>query len=216
MALDTTQIAAMGMNIWKWVAYGIMFAVSMGAIYAAAYWYNRKKRYNYIVRVFNRDATGNVVQQPDDKGGIFLDKKTNYRLFLLRKYKFGLDPDEIPYLITSRGQKIVYLLQSGLKNFQFLKPSVSGNPGLVFNVQDEDVAWAVNAYERHKKAFQQNLLQQIMPILGMAFVFMLIVVSLYFIFKNFGTLGDTANAFNAAAAEFTKAMQMQKLGTVVQ
>ena len=107
-------------------------------------------------------------------------------------------------------------MQSGLKNFQFLKPSVSGNPGIVFNVQEEDVAWAVNAYERHKKAFQQNLLQQIMPIIGMAFVFMLIVVCLYFIFKNFGTLSDTANAFNAAAETFTKAMQMQTLGTVVQ
>lgn len=216
VTFDTAQITSIGMNIWKWVVYGIIFAVSMGMIYAAAYWYNRKKRYSYVVRVFNKDATGNVVQQPDDKGGVFLDKKTNYRLFLLRKNKFGLDPDEIPYLITSRGKKIVYLLQTGLKNFQFLKPAISDNPGLVFNVQDEDVAWALNAYERNKKAFAPTLMQQIMPIIGMAFVFMLILVSLYFIFKNFGVISDTADAFNHAAITFKEAMQLEKLGTVVE
>ncbi len=213
--IDMANVTQIGMDIWKWVVYGIIFVVAIGCIYAVAYWYNRKKRYKYIVRVFDKDAVGNVVQQPDDKGGIFLDKKTNYRLFLLRKNKFGLDPDEIPYLITSTGQKIVYLLQTGLKNFQFLKPSVSGNPGIVFNVQDEDVAWALNAYERTKMAFKQSLLQQLMPILGMAFVFTLVVVAMFFIFKNLGVLGEVAESMNAAAAQFTEAVKIQKLGSVV-
>jgi hypothetical protein len=225
MPLDTTQLTQMGMNFWKWAVYGIFIFVFFAGVYGLAFWFNRSKRYKYRVRIFNRDSIGNIIQQPDDRGGIFLDKKTNFRLFLLRKNKFGLDPDEIPYLISFRRgllgfglktENIVHILQTGLKNFQFLKPQLSENPGIVFNVQDEDVAWAINAYERHKKAFQQTLLQQVMPIIGMAFVFMMVVVALYFIFKNFGTLSDTAAALKESAQAFTEAVKIQHLGTVVE
>jgi len=208
MAIDA---AAIGMEVWRWTTYLILGLVVIAVVYVFALWYNRTKRFNWIVRIFNRDATGQVIQQPDDRGGIFLDKKTNYRLFLLRKNKFGLDPDEIPYILTSKGSKIVYLLQTGLKNYQFMKPQISENPGIVFGVQDEDVAWALNAYERNKKAFQNTFLTQVMPIIGMAFVFLLIVVSMYYIFKNFDVLKDVALAFNQAAVEFNKA----QLGTAV-
>ncbi len=208
MAIDATAI---GMEIWKWATRLIIGLGVIGIGYVIALWWNRNKRYNWIVRIFNKDAIGNVIQQPDDKGGVFMDKKTQYRLFLVKKIKFGLDPDVIPYILTSKGQKIVYLLQTGLKNYQFMKPSISDNPGLTFGVQDEDVAWALNAYERNKKAFENTFLQQIMPIVGMAFVFLLIVVSMYYIFRNFGVLSEVAQSFNEAAKEFAKV----QLGTTV-
>jgi len=216
MTIDYSSIQAIGPEIWKWLVRAMYLAIFAGLAYAAAYFFNRFKRYNYIVRIFNRDATGHIVQQPDDKGGIFLDKKTSYRLFLLRKNKFGLDPDEIPYILTSKGRKLVYLIQTGLKNFQFLKPDISSNPGLVFNVQDEDVAWALNAYVRHKAIFQNNIWQQIMPFLGMTFVFVTVMISLYWVFQNLGTLQGVADAMKEAAMAMKDVAKLQNLGAVVE
>lgn len=205
------EIQPIIMEVWKWASYLIIGLFLIGVFYILAFWYNRTRRYDWVVRIFNKDANGQVIQQKDDRGGIFLDKRTMYRLFLLRRLKFGLDPDEIPYILNWKGQKMVYLVQTGLKNFQFMKPQISDNPGLVFNVQDEDVAWALNAYERHKKNFQNKFLEQIMPIIGMVLVFMLVIVAMYFIFKNFGELSATAGAFKEAADAYARA----QLGTTV-
>lgn len=204
MAIDFSIITNIGGDLGTWGSRLAAIAGFAAVAYAGAFAYNRTKRYNYVVRIFNRDAIGNVIQLPDDKAGIFLDKKTQYRLFLLRRNKFGLDPDEIPYILSSKGKKIVYLLQTGLKNYQFMKPDISKAPELIFNVQDEDVAWALNAYERNKKPFGNKFLEQIMPFIGMAFVFTLVVVALFFIFKHIGVLTEVANAFRDAAIEFAK------------
>ena|SRR3990167_634048 len=205
MAVDYQVLINFGKEALTWLVRILMGVGAIAVAYALAYLVNRQRKYNWNVRIFDRDASGNVIQQPDDKGGIFIDKKTNFRLFKLKKNKFALDPDEIPYIINHKGKKIVYLIKTGLKNYQYLKPQISSNPGLVFNVQDEDVAWAMNAWTRFKNPFKNRMLEMIMPYIGMAFVFLLIVVSLYFIFKNFGVLSETATAFRDAAAEFAKA-----------
>ena len=216
MAFDMTNLNSILPSIGDSIVNGLYIGGAFLGVYLAFFFIRRTKKYNYTVRIFNKDATGNIVQLPDDKGGIFLDRKTQYRLFMLKRNKFGLDPDEIPYILTSRGSKLVYLIQTGLKNFQFMRPVISDNPGLVFNVQDEDIAWGLNAYERQKKIFQNDFMTKIMPFIGMAFVFLVIVMSLWFIFKNFGVITETANAFNQAAATMRETAAMQNLGAVVQ
>ncbi len=99
---------------------------------------------------------------------------------------------------------MVYLLQTGLKNFQFMIPVINNKSKIVFNVQDEDVAWAMNAWERYKNPYKNKFLEHIMPFIGMAFVFLLVIISLYYIFKHIGVLSEVANAFRDAATEFAK------------
>lgn len=202
---------ALGVEFIRWASRLIGLIFAMLSIYALVHWFNKRKRYIYTVRVYEKDSLGNVIEKPTDSGGIFLDKKTQYRLFLLKNNKCGLTPDNVPYLLSSTGRKVVYILQTGLKSFQYMKPAVSDNPGITFGVQDEDVAWAINAYARHKAAFQTSLLEKVLPFLGMAFVFMTVIVALYYIFDNMSVLTEVAASFRDTADTLAKI----KLGTAV-
>lgn len=206
---------AIGAGIGQWIyRIGLMLFLG-GGLYLIAFYWNKRRRFSWTVRIFNKDATGNIVQEPDDKGGIFLDKKTQYRLFMLKRSKFGLDPDEIPYILTTKGTKVVYLLQTGLKNFQFMKPQVSGNPGIVFNVQDEDVAWAINAWERYKNPYKNQFIEKIMPFIGMAFVFLTVVVALYYIIMKSGFNAELLRELAASSKAIAESLAKASLGTVV-
>lgn len=189
----------------------LIFAVALSCVVGIGLYIIRMRKYSWIIRVFERDSSGNLVQLADDKGGIFLDRTTNYRLLLLRKHKFGLDPDHIPYIMNSRGRRITYLLRTGLKNYQFLKPVVEENKGIKFNVEDEDVAWAVNAYQKYKIPNKNDLLKQILPILGIAVFGIIIVIMIYLILEKFDVLSDVANALVQA----TDNMQRVNTGTTV-
>jgi len=213
--VDMSAITNYGMVIWGWVWKALLLGGAVGIAYFLSFYYRRQKRYKYIVRIFNKDATGQVIQQPDDKGGIFLDKKTQYRLFKLKKNKFGLDPDEIPYILNSMGKKIVYLLQTGLKNYQFLTPALSDNPGLVFNVQDEDVAWAINAWERYRNPYKNQFLEKIMPFIGMAFVFIVVVVALYYMVVKAGFNAELLRELAASSKEISANLAKASLGSAV-
>ena len=79
------------------------------------------RRYNYLVEIinpFSREPTST-------KGGIFIDAKTNQKLFYLRsglfgkRFNVGLDPDKLPAL-HKRGKKKIYLVQDGLKNYRYI------------------------------------------------------------------------------------------------
>jgi len=215
MSFDTANLLQMGKTLWGWIYWAILIGGFGLLSYGIAFWFNKKKRYEWIVRIFNKDATGQVIQQPDDKGGIFLDKKTQYRLFMLRKNKFALDPDDIPYILTSKGKKIVYLLQTGLKNFQYMKPEISNNPGLVFNVQDEDVAWAINAWERYKNPYKNKFMEQIMPFLGMAFVFLIVVAALYFMIVKAGFNAELLTQLSESAKDIAASLAKASIGGTI-
>lgn len=215
MAITAETIAPAAIQYWGMAVKLILILASAFVVYLLIWYINKTKRYSYRVVIYTKDAVGNLIQKKEDRAGIFLDKKTAYRLFKLKKNKFALDPDDIPYIMTEKGTKIVYLLQTGLMNYQYLKPQVSANPGLVFNVQDEDVAWAINAYERNKKIFQNNFLQQILPFIGMAFVFLTIVVALYFVFVKAGYNADTLEAIQAAQRAISENLRAAASGTAV-
>ena len=211
MPINVEALTSIGWKILTWLGRILLGLGVIALMYGLSWFIRRERRYNHNVNVYNTDAVGNIIQQRSDKGGIFIDRKTKYRLFLLKRNKFGLDPDKVPYIINYKGQRMVHLLQTGLKNYQYLKPQFSPNPGLVFDVQDEDVAWAMNAWERYHNPFKSMFLEHIIPFLGMAFVFLKVVIALWFIFKNFGTLGDVAIAMKEAAI----AMKEAAIGTTV-
>ena len=160
--------------------------------------YRKKKRYDeYTCIVWFRDGFGQL-QQVHDNAGVFLDKKTNNKRLFLKKAAVGLSADNIPYVMTGKGKRFVYLYRNGLKNFYFLKPDVTMT-GVTVKVGEEDVNWAINAYERGKQTFMNNSLLQYLPFITLAFVSVIILIIFVYFFKNFSVLKDVALSFERSA-----------------
>jgi hypothetical protein len=161
--------------------------------------YFKKKRYDeYTCIIWFRDGFGQL-QQVHDKAGVFLDKKTNNKRLFLQKANVGLSADNIPYVMTGKGKRFVYLYRNGLKNFYFLKPDVTMT-GVTVKVGEEDVNWAINAYERGKQTFMNNTLLQYLPFITLAFVSVIILIIFVYFFKNFSVLKEVAVSFEHSAS----------------
>lgn len=169
----------------------------------------RFKQYTeFLCIIWKNDAFGQLIEVTDG-AGIFTDGKTKNKRFFLKKANVGLNPDNVPYV--QRGNKrIVYLRQDGLKNFSFVRPVIH-NQNVSLEVGEEDVNWAINAYERQKNIFAQNLLMQYLPFIILAFVSIVILIIFIYFFKNFGVLADAAVALKEAA----QALAQAKSGTMV-
>lgn len=176
----------------------IITVLVAGTIVTAAVWaFIRYRRYSqYVIRIVTIDGFG----QPKiklDGGGVFVDPRTKNKRLFLKNANVGLDPDNIPSIPEGRSQ-VVYLLQSGLKNFTYIRFNVTGNR-LIPQVGEEDVNWAVNAYERQKRVFGQSLLLQYMPFIALVFVSVIILILFIYLFKNMSVFKDVAEAMTTAA-----------------
>lgn len=167
-----------------------------------------KKWSQFKCIIWGRDGFGQLVEKTD-RAGIFVDSKTKNKRFYLKKSNVGLDCNNIPYIQHGK-QKRVYLLQIGLKNYKFIKPTISGDV-FNFDVSEEDVNWAINAYDKQKKLFNQNILLQYMPFILLAFVSMIILIMFIYLFKQFPIMLQIAKALKEAATTYAQG----QAGTVV-
>jgi hypothetical protein len=170
----------------------------------------RKKYKQFKITIWGRDSFGGIYEEYDE-AGIFVDRHTGNKRLFLRRNKVGLNPDNIPYVINKKGKKMIYLTRVGLKNFNYLKPRMNLEGVVSFSVGEEDVNWAVNAYERQKKLFGGNILLQYLPFIALALVSIVILIVFIYLFKNIGVLKDVAVAFQEAATAFAQSQG----GTVV-
>lgn len=177
----------------------LIIAFIAGIVWLILWW---RKYQQYDVTIFSKDGSGSVVRETDD-GGIFVDSRTKNKRLFLRKNAVGLDPDNVPF-IHSKGRKRIYLFRTGLKNFHFIKMGFK-DPALTLQVGEEDVNWALNAYDRQKKIFQQNLIMQLLPFIMLAFVCVIILVIFIYFFKEFGTLENMARYLKEAVDVATTA-----------
>lgn len=161
------------------------------------------KRYDYVCIIYDR-VTGTKPIQTKDLGGIYVDNRTKNKRFYLKKNNVGLNPDNIPYIMGEKGQKYVYLLKTGLKNFRFLDINIQQNARFTISVGEEDVNWALNAYERNKKMFGTTLLQQILPYIGIALMGVFILGMLVVVLNKLSVLQDVAIAFKELAEVYAQ------------
>jgi maltodextrin utilization protein YvdJ len=169
---------------------GIVVAITLAII-------NTRKYKQFTVVIWQRDGFGQFIQKYDE-GGIFVDKKTGNKRLFLKNAGVGLTPDNIPYLPTSKGSKFIYLLQTGLKNFKFLKPNISGD-FINFTVSEEDVNWALNDFDAVKKRFNSNWLQQYLPFIILGFTIMVMLVMFVYIFNKLPLFLDIAKEMKNVA-----------------
>lgn len=167
-------------------------------------WYRKYTQFDCVIlNPANKSIT-------KDTAGIFVDSKTKNKRFFMRKSNVGLDPDNVPYMFGQGGRRIVFLIQDGLKNFRYLNLKFSDNTPQIL-VGEEDVNWAINAYEKQKKLFSNTLLAQLLPILIIAIPSMVILIIFVYFFKNFDVLRDVAVQLKEAAVAIAQA----KAGTLV-
>lgn len=197
------SLASYGSGALDVLLIGFLIAVVVGILVLLLVVWTKYKRFSeYTAIIWYRDGFDQL-QQRHDTGGVFVDKKTlNKRLFL-RKANVGLDPDNIPFLTGPKGKRYVYLYQRGLKNFLYLRPNVRTD-SVSIEVGEEDVNWAINAYERQKKLFGGNLLLQYMPFIALAFVSIIILIIFIYFFKDFEVLAEMAAALRDAAQAFAQ------------
>ena len=196
MMEQITGVAGGALNIFIIIFVGVFVILIVGATIFLLMKTKQYKEFRCVI--WQRDGFGQLTEKYD-RAGVFVDSKTHNKRLFLKKANVGLNPDNIPYVPTSRGRKIIYLLQTGLKNFHYIKPSPS-NPAVYLSVGEEDVNWAINAYERNKQMFQQSWLMQYLPFMALAFVTIVIMIIFIYFFKNFDVLQQLGTDLKEAAA----------------
>lgn len=184
---------------WGALQFGLVLVIGLltiGVVILAYLGINRWRIYNeFLCIVLGRDGLGNHIIKYD-KAGIFVDKKTNNKRFFMKRNNVGLSPDNVP-AINDGKKKIVFLLQHGLKNFSFVKVNLEHS--INFEVTEEDVNWAINAYERQKKLFSTSTLMQMLPFIALAFTSIIILIIFIYFFREFGVLKEVAVALQESA-----------------
>ena len=128
-------------------------------------------------------------------------------LFRSKNANVGLNPDNIPYLMEGR-KKIIWLFQSALKSFSYIKPYV-GNPGLHLNYGEVDVNWGTNTYERVKKSLMKAGFMQYLPYLIWAITVIGMLILFVNLFKQMGTFATVSQATREAAEALRDAARLQ-------
>ena len=188
----------------------IVGVLIFGAIAGVAFWYyKREKKYSeYKCIIWRLDGFGQI-SQTIDSAGVFIDKQTQNKRLYLKKNKVGLDADRVPF-VPEKSKKVVFLLQTGLKNFHYIKPNVSP-PNVTLSVGEEDVNWAANSYERAKKRFLMDQIMQYLPFISLGVVSIIILIIFIYFFKQFGVLKE----LGASLKETAQILAQAKVGTVV-
>jgi len=169
----------------------------------------RMHLFSYNYKVLWIDSK-NPVRGGSDKAGIFVDQRTGYKRLYLKKANVGLDPDNVPWKLIG-GSKYIFLLRDGLKNFRYLDLKFTPNPGYEIQVGEEDLNWAIAAYDRSKNMFAKDMLMQILPYIGLALVSVVIIIIFVQFFKRF----DVLEGLGVSLKEAAIALREANSGTVV-
>lgn len=184
MAFDISSVSS---SILDWL---IVFAsLALASAIAFAIWKltGKWKAYKqYKVVIWEKDGFGQW-NEVLDKGGVFVDKVTSNKRLFIKKANVGLCADNIPYLPGFKGSRIVYLLRTGLKNFHFIRINPEF-PKVTLQVGEEDVNWAINAYERQKKLGKSSIWDKLIDHLPMIIGSMVILIIFIYFFKNLSSL----------------------------
>ena len=216
--VEIATYGAQALEVIKLVFFTLLILGSTGI---GLWLFLKEKKYSqYKCIIWEKDTFGNIIEKTD-RAGVFVDKQTRNKRLFLRKNNVGLDPDQIPFVPKIGGRfgakRVVYLFQTGLKNFQFIIPKVQMHmeeneqgemveqTNISLQVGEEDVNWAVNAYERQKKLTQNIWLQQLLPYIGLMILFLGIVAVSYFLMQKFEVIESAAQLLNEAADKIAAA-----------
>lgn len=193
------------MQIDYWlIAYIVLFLAGMGILGVGGgigVWrFFKWKRYNgFNVTIFAEDSFGQKVIR-HDRGGIFVEGKTNNKKLFIEKENVGLDYDKLKYIIDSKGKKNIFLVCNKDKDYHFIYPEFVKPTNLQFTMGEEDLNWGINAYERAKNAYDfKNMIMQYLPFAGLVFLGMIFIVFVVVVLKKFDVFVTLADKLHEIA-----------------
>lgn len=189
------SVASSGLNL----VFILVTIVFVGALIGATVWFIGKQlRFKeYDCYIWQHDGFGHL-RQRFDKAGIYTDKKTDHKLLFLKKSNVGLKADNIPYVPTGKG-KAVFLLQTGLKNFKFIKPELKEDH-VKLSIGEEDINWALHEFKKDKVAFDQKGILQILQLMLPIFALIVVMIVAIQLIKKFDVLVYISDRIVEAAA----------------
>lgn len=196
-------LSALGKMVMSTVLIIILVIAVSGMIIAIVYFMRKAKRFNqFIVRIWERDGAGNLVELPSDQGGIFVDGRTKFKLLFLRRNRVGMNPSNIPYVLKTNGKKVVNLFKKGEKSFSYMRmvPNVSH---FDLQVEEEDVNHAIQDYERDKKILLNGFWEKYKDMIAFGMFIFVVLILFIFLFQQFHQFVSMAQEF-AKGAEATR------------
>jgi len=210
--VDLSIIEAGGSQVLNVVVWIISILFVGGCALGVWFVIRRMKRFGgFRCIIWHVNEEGEIISESSDAGGIFKDGRTGNVLFHFRKNKYACNPDMIERLsILRRGRfgrmgRIIYFLKVGEKDFRPIIPPKFSKDGMKAALGEEDLNFAINAYERSKKVFSQSMLLQILPYAVLVIVSFTILILFIFLFKEFPKNISTASNAMVQAAEALKA-----------
>jgi hypothetical protein len=151
------------------------------------YWFKKKKYNEFKIVIWEKDSTGNT-HEFYDRGGIFVDKKTGYKLLFLEKLQKGLNPNKVPFVSSKdkkgRLVKTVYLRRTGVSNYVFCHVKLD-DTGVAFTVGEEDVNWAAQDIQRVRASFlKEGFLQKFAPYIMFIVTILIVMIILISLFNK--------------------------------
>jgi hypothetical protein len=179
-------------GILSGIMQGLIYGVILIIIIFIVIWWWKKRRYGqYKIVIWEKDSTGNT-HEIYDRAGIFLDKKTGFKLLFLEKMRKGLNPNNVPY-VTSKDKKgrlikTVYLRKTGVSNYVFCHVKID-DEGAIFKVGEEDVNWAAQDIETIRRTFnKESWLTKLAPYIMFVVTVMIIMIILLSLFNKFESM----------------------------
>lgn len=209
LGLDMSGMATTVVNTAGMIIVGLIAVAFIGTIF---YFFMKKKKHgeSYKVIIYSQDGFGQITQR-NDTATIHVDSVTKNKRLFVKNANVGLEADKIPYTMGSKGEKTVYLLQTGLKNFRFITVEIDV-PLIDLKVGEEDVNWALNEFDRSIKMFEsKNFLKEWGPYIMFLISVFAIVILLILLFNKFSVIESASQNLKEAAQYIAQA----KSGTIV-
>jgi hypothetical protein len=157
-----------------------------------------QKKFDYTTIIYEKDAFGKPIMK-FGKGGIFLDKKVNYKRFWLQNSNASLSADKVPY-IQSPKNKYVFLRKIGNKDYEYISFENLFDTNGKINIGEEDINSAIIDYEKTKQVFGTSLLDKILPYLPLIISGVFVIGLVYITLQK---LPELISAMNALADKLT-------------
>jgi len=181
--IDLTPIASGVLNggiVIGGIAFGGVVLIMLFMVWRGS------KKFDFTTIEFVKDAFGRPMIE-FGKGGIYTDKKVNYKRFYLQGKNASLSADKIPY-IKSPKNKYVFLRKIGAKNYEYLSFEEIFTQFPKINIGEEDINSAIIDFDRAKQTFGQTLWDKILPYIPLILTGVFMVGMVYLIMKDLPTL----------------------------
>jgi len=184
-----------GADIIYWVMIALIMIMAAGIGGYFIFWYMKKKKYGqYIIRILDKDSNGKSYEW-GDRGGVFLNKATGFKLLFLEKAKVGLNPNKIPYIsrVDAKGKviKIVTVRRIGVNNYVFVDIDIGEE--VEYTVGEEDLNNAHQEMTKIRRSYsKENWLSKLAPYLMFIITIIIVMIILISLFNKFTVMETIA------------------------